>query len=497
MAATPKTPPGQRGLSDVARHLILPGGIVTTGWPAVRDKLQRMGIGFDAWQVGLSQAILAKRDDGMYAAGVGGVVISIARQVGKTYTIGALAFALCLLFPRLKVIWTAHHSNTADETFESMAEMAQRALIAPHIKAVRRVNGKQFILFKNRSRIEFGAREHGFGRGKQKVGVLVLDEAQILSEKAMENLVPTTNQADNPLVLMMGTPPRPSDPGAVFRSLRREALSGESDDVLFVEISASKDVDVGAWKPGQVGDWDAVAEANPSFPHRTPRAAILRMRKLLPSAQSFRYEGLGIWDSDELGSRLITAEQWENAGVDATPEGTKSFGVAFSQDGSRVALGGARKHEDGVHVALIDVMSGGVEEGLGKLADWLAARWRDTATIVMSGRAGATVLYEALRARGVPARMLHVANTTDYFTSCAMFHEGVRARAVTHLATEGQAALDDSVAISDKKLRGTSGAWGWIATTPEGDETPVEAVSLAHWGAKTTKRKPGRKQVMI
>lgn len=158
MAVAPKTPPGQKHLSEVSRHLILPSGIVSTGWPAVQDKLKRMGIGFDVWQQGLGWAILGKREDGMYAAGIGGVVISIARQVGKTYTIGALVFALCLIFPRLKVIWTAHHSNTADETFEAMAEMAQRPLIAPHIRAVRRVNGKQLILFKNRSRIEFGAR---------------------------------------------------------------------------------------------------------------------------------------------------------------------------------------------------------------------------------------------------------------------------------------------------------------------------------------------------
>ena len=34
-----------------------------------------------------------------------------------------------------------------------------------------------------------------------------LDEAQILTEKAMEDMVPATNAAPNGLVLMMGTPP--------------------------------------------------------------------------------------------------------------------------------------------------------------------------------------------------------------------------------------------------------------------------------------------------
>src|SRR4051812_21569084 len=95
------TKTGQRKLSEVARHIKQPAGIVSTGWPAVRDRLERFGIPFDVWQQGASRLILAKRSDGLYAAGVGGVVISIPRQVGKTYMIGWIFFALCSLFPGL------------------------------------------------------------------------------------------------------------------------------------------------------------------------------------------------------------------------------------------------------------------------------------------------------------------------------------------------------------------------------------------------------------
>jgi len=55
---------------------------------------------------------------------------------------------------------------------------------------------------------------------------------------------------------------------------------------------------------------------------------------------------------------------------------------------------------------------------------------------------------------------------------------------------EGQAQLDASVSVCDKKQRGLSGAWAWSATTPEGDETPTESMSLAYWAAKTTRRMP-------
>jgi len=497
--ASAKTRTGRTSLSEVAKHLVLPSDIATTGWPGVRDKLSHLGIGFDPWQQGLARAVLAKRANGKYAAGVGGVVISIPRQVGKTYTVGAIAFALCLIYPRLKVIWTAHHSNTADETYDAMAEMARRQRIAPFIRAVRQGSGKQSIHFKNRSRIEFGAREHGFGRGKQKVGILVLDEAQILSERAMENLVPTTNQAENPLIFLMGTPPRAGiDNGEVFRNRRREALAGESDDMVYVEFSARRPVDVSTWKQGQVGDWAAVAEANPSFPLRTPKAAILRMRKLLPSPESFRYEALGIWDEDGADS-VISKHRWAELEVDEAPNGVLSYGVAFSFDDTRVSVGGAIKSEDRVHVELIDAHNGRRDDGVSELVRWFCddpdspERWRKAAQIALCGRAGATVLYEALRARGVPAKVLLLVSTSQYTTGCAMFLDAVRDGTLSHLS--GQPPLDDCVTSAEKKPRGQDGAWGWKA--PDGhDETPVEAVTVALWAAKTSKRKPGRKAVV-
>ena len=118
--------------------------------------------------------------------------------------------------------------------------MAERASVKPFVETVRRANGEQMIEFKNGSRILFGARESGFGRGFAKVDVLIFDEAQILTEKAMEDMVPATNAAPNGLVFMIGTPPRPSDPGEVFSMRREAALSGDDPDVMYVELSAEK-----------------------------------------------------------------------------------------------------------------------------------------------------------------------------------------------------------------------------------------------------------------
>jgi hypothetical protein len=216
-------------------------GSSATGWPSVRDKCRELGISFRPWQHSTGRLILAKRADGKYAATIGGTGLSIPRQVGKTFLVGAIVFALCLLFPNLTVIWTAHRLRTAEETFGKMQGFARRKKIAPHVLKVLTGSGSEEIHFHNGSRILFGARERGFGRGFDEVDVLIFDEAQILSDSAFDDMMPATNQSRQPtgaLLLFMGTPPKPTDPGEVFTRMRTEALSGEDEDTGWVEFGA-------------------------------------------------------------------------------------------------------------------------------------------------------------------------------------------------------------------------------------------------------------------
>src|SRR5699024_7410230 len=316
---------GSRKLSEVTRHLVVPDGIVSTAWPSVERQLDKMGVPLDEWQRGLCTVILGKRESGLYACGVGGAVISIPRQSGKTYTIGALAFAMCLANPGMLVLWSAHRARTHNETFKSMGSMADRPGVAPFVSRVLTGAGTEAVEFANGSRILFGARENGFGRGFAKVDMVVLDEAQILTERTMEDMVPATNASPNGLVLMMGTPPRPVDPGEVFSERRDSAISGDDPDVFFAEMSADEDAN-----PNDRSQW---AKANPSYPHRTSDNSILRMRKLLGSPQSFLREGLGIWDKNSAGRKAFPAGSWD-AVADKNPPrvGVKSFGVKFSPD---------------------------------------------------------------------------------------------------------------------------------------------------------------------
>lgn len=474
-------------LSEVARHLVLPSGIVSSDFPLLMHQLERMQTPLDTWQQGLCQAILAKRENGMYAAGIGGCVVSIPRQAGKTYTVGTLIFALCALNPGMLVLWSAHRARTHNETFKSMDSMSKRPAVAPYVKRVLTGAGTEAVEFANGSRILFGARENGFGRGFAMVDVLVLDEAQILTEKAMEDMVPATNAAPNGLVLMMGTPPRPSDPGEVFLNRRSAALSGDDEDVLYVEMSADRGAN-----PDDRRQWK---RANPSFPHRTTETAILRMRKLLGSVESFLREGLGIWDEAALTKKGINAKAWDARNVDEAriPEdGRRVFAVRFAVDGSAVALAAAIRPESGpVHVEGIKFAP--MSEGTGWLLDWLLDRHERAAQIVVEGKSGVGYLVQALRDARVPANVIITPTTEQVIAAHSMFETAINQGEMTH---RGQIELDGQAKSAEKRKIGPTGGFGWQA--PEGGSVALlDAATLAFWGAKTTKRRPGRKATFL
>jgi hypothetical protein len=300
-----------------------------------------MGVEFDDWQHGVGAIGLGKRADGKYAATIGGIVLSIPRQVGKTFLVGMIVIALCVLHPGLTVLWTAHRTRTATKTFGTLKGMTSRKKIAPFMLDPRNTNGEQEIRFKNGSVVMFGARELGFGRGFDEVDIEVFDEGQILTEKALEDMVAATNQSRHEagaLLFFIGTPPRPGDPGEEFSNRRADALSGRSEDMVYVEFSADPDADP--------DDWDQVAKANPSFPLRTPRESILRMRKNLTNVDSFMREGMGVWDASTQTAIDLTA--WsDRSDPEATPGTEPMFGVAVAPDRSWAAVAAAWRRDDG------------------------------------------------------------------------------------------------------------------------------------------------------
>jgi hypothetical protein len=428
-----------------------------------------LGITFDEWQDGAGRVILAKRADGNLAAMIDGVGLSLPRQVGKTYLIGAMVFALCVNMPGLLVIWSAHHARTHGETFLSMQAFAGREKVKRHVRQVFTGSGDEEIRFHNGSRILFGARERGFGRGIPGVDILIFDEAQILSDKALSNMLATMNVSRFGLQLYIGTPPKPDDMSESFSRMRAEAIAGTLTDGAWIEFGADPDA-----KPDDRKQW---AKANPSYPRRTPVQSILRLKRKLTEADFLR-EGLGIWDDESLTT--IPMGAWAECGDGAGEiAGQVVLSVDMSFDRSRTYIGVCGPRADGRRqVEVIELTAGDVPAGVDRtswLLDKVVAAARDwSAPVMVATNGNAAALIPQLAAQ---VNVDEVGGFT-LAQACGNFYDAVVAGTLAHLADEG---LTRAVRGAQKRT-GES-----FVFTRKGDVdiSPLYAALLALWGWTT------------
>ena len=227
------------------------------------------------------------------------------------------------------------------------------------------------------------------------------------------------------------------------------------------------------------------------YPHRTGEGAILRMRKLLGSVESFKREGLGIWDERQQGRKAFGPGLWSRRVAEPPTVGVRSFGVKFTPDGSHVAIAGALKPKDGGLIHVEAIRQAPMSEGTQWLIDFLIERKADFAQVMVDGRAGAGYLVNALVGEGLRKSQILVPSVEQAVTAHSMLDRAVTQGEVTH---SGQSDLDLQAEGAIRRKIGSAGGFGWD-TEVEGDTVALlDAVTLAHYAAKTTKRNPGRKQ---
>ncbi len=469
-----------RRLSEVAAVLEWPEAeAVRSDFDRIRTVAARMGIDYDTWQQGLLWILFSRGSDGRYCCGQGGLTVSSCRQIGKTFTLGTAFFVKCMLSPGLKVIWTAHHTRTSDETFTDMCSLAQMPAVARHIDHIRRANGQQEIVFANNSRIMFGARENGFGRGLHGADVEVFDESQILTDRALSNMIPVMNTAPDPLAVFLGNPPKPGDPSDVFAAKRRQALDGGARGMAYVELAAPRDCDS--------DDREAWAVANPSYPSRTPESAIERMRQLLPE-DDFRREALGIWDETHV-SHAIDPDAWARAVAQGKPEGgVPSLGIDMPPSRDFVNVGCCWRAGDTAHIQLVQRIPA---TRAGEAVDWVAERWPRLASVVIDAQSPAMSLVPDLTERHV---RVTVTGVRDIARACGRVTDMLAAGTLTHRPDTDQPQLAVAAAGATRRPVGQAGAWAWNRGTTDTDISPLVACTLAVHGAWNSKRNPARRQ---
>lgn len=501
MPTKSKTATSTPRLSEYARQFRFPAGIKKTVWTRVEAKGRELGLGFDWWQSQLGTVCLGYGDDGQYVATVGGIGLSIPRQVGKTYFVLAMVVILCILFPGLQVVWTAHHLRTSTKTFRTLRGICRRKKVAPHIRAMRSANGEQQVEFANGSMIMFGARSQGFGRGFDEIDIEVFDEAQILDSKALEDMIAATNQARHEhgaLLFFMGTPPRPTDPSEAFSTRRAEALAGEVEDSIWLEIGADPESDP--------NDQAQYPKMNPSFPKRTPLNSILRLRKNLGDEDSWNREGRGIWDPVSTRG-VLPGPDWMRQGEEHSLAVDRfALGVECGPDltWASVAFAGQRADDDwhfeldedqhtkgrGVawlrpHLQYLTKHNSAIRAVVVDVAGPIAA-------LLIEVKSGGQSRWYFKDDEGKPDKSLEVTpvRVAELGQGCTNVLNGIVTRELYHI---GQPQFTAAALAAGKRPLGDTGMWVWSRKAADSDITPIQAGTLALIGAQNSKtRKPTR-----
>lgn len=437
----------------------------------------------DPWQAHVLSTWMGRKPDGRWAAGRWG--IAVPRQNGKN---GILEMVELFFMVELglKILHTAHEVKTARKAFLRIASFFENPRKFPElaelVKEVRKTNGQEAIVLHNGGSVEFIARSKGSGRGFT-VDVLVCDEAQEYSEDAQAALLPTISSAPSgdPLQILLGTPPGPGMSGDVFTRMRSAGQDGKDKRLAWCEWSV-----VGKFRPADRAVW---AGTNPSLGLRL-NLTTLEDEFAGMSPDMFARERLGKWDADGF-SKAFSASGWDSLCVDRSEipgDGRRAYAVRFSPDGSMVSLAQALRPDYGaVHVQA--VRSAPISEGTTWLVDWLAERAHKAAQIVVDGKSGVGYLVQALHDEKVKKVAILTPTVDQVIAAHSMFDESVRSGKVSHI---GQEPLDLQVKGATKRKIGSGGGFGW--EPPQGGSTGLlDAVTMAHWAAKTTTRRPGRK----
>lgn len=401
---------------------------------------------------------------------------SVPRQNGKTGLVEARAEAGMLMYNE-QVIYTAHLQKTATETFEEMASFFDTPKLRRYVKDIKTALGREQIILNSGARVKFLARTRNGGRG-QHGDLLIFDEAQELSIDAQASFIPAISASANPQTIYAGTPPDPNSDGSVFRGIRDKALDGKTTSTAWFEYSVPE--------IGDVTNRDRWAETNPALGRRILQTTIEGELEQMP-ADTFARERLGWWTPivEHKLDYAIDRKAWEACKSELPkPEGKTAYGVKFSADGSAVALCGAVIPESGpARISLIEQRPTG--HGIGWLADWLNERYSKACCVVIDGRNGVDVLVERIQGTWKMKGSVIRPSTKDMIAATGTLVNALNEKSVTwfHL----QEALNDSAITSVKRSLG--GGWGF-----GGDNAiPIEAASLALWGALNSKRNPEKK----
>lgn len=444
---------------------------------------RRVGMKLDPEQELILESSLGLRDDRWQAFEVG---VNAPRQNGKDEAVEVRELFGLYELREPKQVHSAHEFKTAERHFDRMETIIRgcpelldqvKRSTSGRIIGFRYSHGDESIELHDGRRIDFRTRTKSGMRGFDDVALLVLNEAQILSEWAHGSMEPTLRASTaerGPQLWYVGNAPdqERDEHAVVWARVRERGLAGDDDGLVYLEWSL--DFDSPDELPDEVlEDPAAWREVNWAIERGRIREEHMARELRSLGRRQFAVELLGVGDypdTDPLASSEISLEAWAEI-EDARSVLEDPVVLAFDvSPGRRTSISAAGLNERGVsHVELIHARAGTKWVGE-RMAD--LCEKHDVVQVACDGYGPANkIAADVEQAAGIDVRRL---KTGEYADACGMFANEVEERTMRHI---GQEEL--TLAVRGARTRPLVDRWAWSRSRSKTDPGPLISSSIA------------------
>lgn len=418
--------------------------------------------------------------------------LNAPRQNGKGEVLMARELFGLFALGEMLIIHSAHEFKTSVRHFKRLEEVIRRnpdllSRIRRSPVGERRMvgflysHGDESIQLEDGAKIEFRTRTKSGLKGVDDVALLVLDEAQILSEWAHGTMVPTLRASKaerGPQLVFAGNAADKDkdDHAIVWTRLRERGIEGDEESLVYFEYSLDFE------SPDEVPedvvrDPEAWRSVNWAMAHGRVREEHMAKELKALGWRQFITELLNVGDypdPDLVGNAEISEEGWASC---EDEHSVLHDPVCISFDvspGRRTTISAAGLNGQGRWQVEVIASRAGTGWLPQKLSD-LCEKW-DVVELICDGFGPGN--SSAARVEEQTGLVVRRMKTGEYADACGQFAASVEEGEIVHI---GQDELTTSV--RGARTRPLVDRWAWSRSKSRTDPGPVISCSIALWSA--------------
>jgi hypothetical protein len=449
----------------------------------------------DPWQELSVDSVFSIDENGRWVCTEHGELV--ARQNGKGDILSPVDLAHLYLWPKpdgepKTIVHTAHQFKTAREAFLKLRRViTSSAVLMGEITRISTAHGEEGFELANGNRLLYLARSANSGVGFT-VDVLVCDEAQQMSQAALDALLPTMSAVENTQIIFTGTVPDELNDSEVWEGVRDRGRSGSDPRTGWIEFSPEGSDDPDRAAKIDIHDERNIVAANPGMGYRpglTRETVEDEISRLSPD--SVRRLRLSVWPNrrpvEAVKLSELDLEVWKRhtrADAAVTGDGVV-LSLALGRGGGYGTIGAAvRLDSDTIAVEHLHTERG--TRWIAPMLKELKAQYGNALVVLDSKNAAAVI--SALDS----AKVKYLAMNLDEIAAAhTLFIEHVNAGLVPHIE---QPEVTKSLELATTRNIGRAGVT-WEQSDPTKPVSMAQAVTWALWGVLKSEATPKKHDV--